>query len=169
MKKVKEQLIAWLAEEDYEVSVESPPKEAPVEWMLRVTSKVPVRVNIIIQQPRGKEGQLVASLGVVISEQHYQGLMSLPEKERALIVYEIVRDLTLACPECLVIVQPSLVDMQRLVVTRTLFVDELTREKVSNTIRVLVNMFSLLSLRLSASIGPLPTQKRELDKSMGFM
>ncbi len=166
-KSIKEKIIVWAAEEDFEAKIEATPKEAPIDWALRITSKAPITVNIIVQKPRGKESQLIASLGVVVSEQHYNGLMGLKEKDRWEVVYSIIRDLTTICPDCYVIVQPSPVNPQRLLITKILYTDTLTKEKFLSTLRVLVNMFALLSLRLSALFGA--HAGRRAKDTMGFM
>ncbi len=166
---VKERVIAWLAEEDFEVKVETPPKEAPIEWAVRATSKVPAVVNIIVQQPRGKEDQLVLSLGVTVSEQHYRGLMRLKETDRAKLVYETLRDLTTLCPDCIIILQPSLIDLQRLIITKVLYTSSLDREKLMNSMRTLINMFGILSFKLSSSLGVIPTGKKPSDTSLGYI
>jgi len=166
---LREKIITWATEEDFEVHIETPPKNAPLDWVLRLTSKVPATVNVIVQKPRGKESQIIVSLGVMISEQHYNGLSGLPEKKRAEVVYEIIRDLTLLCPDCLVLVQPSIVDFQRLLITRTLYTGETTRSVLMKTVKTMINAFALLSIRLSSLFGPMPGKSRKPDESLGFI
>lgn len=168
MTSVKDRIVSWASQEDYEVHLESPPQNIPLEWIIRLTSKVPISANVIVQKPKDKDF-IVISMGVVLSKDHYEGLSKMKEGERAELVYGIVRDLNCLCPDCTIIVQPGIADFQRLLATRTLYVEGLTRESFMASVKIMVNILALLSLRLSARFGPMPRAQRRPDESLGFI
>ncbi|MCE4627978.1 MAG: DUF2299 family protein [Desulfurococcales archaeon] len=168
MTSVKDKIVSWASQEDYEVHLESPPQNLPLEWIVRLTSKVPISANVVVQKPKDKDF-LVISMGVMLSKDHYEGLSKMKEGERAELVYSIVRDLSCLCPDCTIIVQPSITDFQRLLATKTLYIEDLTREGFMSTVKLMVNILALLSLRLSTRFGPMPRTQRKPDESLGFI
>ena len=166
---LRDKILSWIAEDEFNASIESPPPGAPLDWVIRATSHVPVQANVIVQKPKGKDNIVIVSLGVVVSDHHYRRLLEMKEKERARAVFELIRSLNLMCPDCIVIIQPSIVDVQRILVTRALYTESLTREKLLSTIRIMVNMFALISLDLTTRFGPLPGRKPSDSSSLEYL
>ncbi len=169
MESLREKIIAWLVDEDHEVKADAVPKGAPIEWILRVTVKVPVTVKILVQQPTAKKDRIVLSMGVVVSPSHREALMNLPKEERLRIMASIIEALTCLCPDCVVIVQPNPIDPQNVVVTSVVYTEGLTKAVLASRIRVLVNAFSILSTKLNAALGTVPGEKREPAQPTSFM
>ncbi len=161
MPSTREKIVSWLADEDFEVHIESPPPGTPFEWVVRATSKIPVKANVIIQQPKEKKDRVVVTLGVMISDYHRSKMRTLDDLERASISFEIYRDLITVCPDCLVLIQQNIADPESIVITRILYEEQIDRPTIVNTVKMLVNMFSMLVLKLTSRFGPLQQSKRE--------
>ena len=165
----REKIIAWLVDEDHEVKSESPPPGAPVEWLVKVTVKAPIRVNVLVQQPSSKKDRIVISLGIALSDVHRRELMKLEERERVRIVAEIYSDVLKMCPDCVSIVQPSLNEPQGIAVSRIIYHESLTRESVASTVRVFMNIFANIVASLNARLGTTGMERREKREDLGFI
>ncbi|MCE4602399.1 MAG: DUF2299 family protein [Desulfurococcales archaeon] len=165
----REKIIAWLVDEDHEVKSEAPPAGAPVEWLVKVSVKAPLRVNVLVQQPSSKKDRVVVSLGVALSDVHRRELMKLGEKDRLRIVSDIYRDVLLMCPDCIAIVQPSLVEPQGIAVSRVIYHESLTRETIASTVRLFVNIFASIVAALNARLGMVGERRPGRDSSLGFI
>ena len=165
---LREKIIAWLVDEDHDVKSESPPPGAPVDWLVRVSVKAPVKVNILVQQPSTKKDRIVLSLGVAISEVHRRELSKLGERERILIISDIYRDVLLMCPDCVTIVQPSFSDPQGIAVSKIIYHEGLTREVLASSVRVLMNIFADIVAILNARLG-ITGEKRGKSEDLGFI
>ncbi len=167
---LRDKILGWLADEDYEVKIDAPPPNAPIEWIIKATSKVPLRANIIIQQPKTKKDRIVITLGVMISDHHKRGLKNLKVQERAEIIYNLLSDLQSICPECLILAQPSYLEPESFVFTKIIYYESLERQGFLDSIRKLVNMFSMLVIGLSSKFGPFKqAQKRSDYENMGYI
>lgn len=167
----KQDVMGWLADEDFEVHLETPPQGAPVNWIIRAVSKIPVKANIILQEPREKPDRLVITLGVMVSDYHKAKMGELNDSERAILSYEILESLLSLCPDCLILLQPSLTDLQSIVITKILYEEEITRANLLSTVKTVVNMFSLLVLKLTSRFGPFnqPGKREFSSDSLSFI
>ncbi len=166
---VRDEILGWLADEDFEVKLETPPPNAPVEWVIKATSKIPLKANLIIQQPKTKSDRIVVTLGVMVAEHHKKGLKELKPEERASLIYDLIGKLQSLCPECLVIAQPNPLAPESIVFTKIIYLENLSRQGFLDSIRVLVNMFSLVVMALSSKFGPFgPEQKRDFG-DLGYI
>lgn len=165
----REKIIAWLVDEDHEVKVEPVPKEAPLEWVLKVTVKAPFKVNLLIQQPETKKDRIVVSMGIAIADAHKKALGKLSLTARTEIMTEIYRSLVTMCPDCIIIIQPNLSDPQGIAINRIIYHESLTREAVASTIRVMANSFAVIVSILNAKLGITPERRPERRTDVGFM
>ncbi len=162
MENVREKIIAWLIDEDHEVKSDTPPKGAPIDWILKVTAKVPpVIARIVIQQPSNKRDRIIATLGVVVSPQHREKLMSLTPGERQEIVYRILNMAYQICSECVIMVQPSFIDPQSIVITEVIYHEELSRPRITASIRKLANLLGIISAGFNAYLHLVPEKSKE--------
>ncbi|MEB3860466.1 MAG: DUF2299 domain-containing protein [Desulfurococcales archaeon] len=158
MDNYKEKIAAWLIDEDLEVRSEPIPAGAPIEWALRVSVKAPIRVSLVLQQPSSKRDRIVATMGATLSDVHRRELLALPEYRRVEIVSEIFNTLISMCPDCLVFVQPSFSNPTAIAITKIIYHENLSRDSIASTVRVLANAFavivSLLNARLKTGTRP---------------
>ncbi len=162
MTSIREKIIAWLVDEGHEVQGETPPKEAPVEWILRVTAKIPpVVARIVIQQPSTAKDRIVLTLGVVVSPEHRSALSALSPVDRQEIVYNIIRDAYLICPDCIIIVQPDYINTQNIVITEVIYHEELSKPRLTGSIRKLANLLALISAGFNAHLRVVPKARSE--------
>jgi len=157
-----DKILSWLLDEDHEVSKEQPPEGAPVEWLLGVNVKMPVRVKILVQKTKTKKDRIAATLGVLISPAHKRALDEKGPAVTAAIMTRILESLIHACPDCIVVVQPSPANPENIVVTRIIYEEELTRAKLAHTIRVLTNAYLLIITVMNAELGAAgPPRRRD--------
>ena len=162
MSSIKDKLVQWLVDEGLEVKSEPVPKEAPVEWVIRVTARIPPTIaNILIQQPSGKDNQIIFTLGIMISPEHKSKFNMLTEEKRMIVIAEVLKVAYTICPECIIIVQPTPITAQNLLITKIAYHEELNRVVVANTIRKLANLLSLISAILNAELGVIPKPKTD--------
>jgi len=164
----REKIIAWLVDEDHEVKSESPPQGAPVDWLIKITVKAPIRVNVLVQQPSAKKDRVVVSLGVALSDIHRRELMGLNEKDRVRIVSDIYNDVLKMCPDCITIVQPNFTEPQGIAVSKIIYHESLTRESIASTIRVFMNIFAGIVATLNARLG-ITGERRGKREDLGFI
>ncbi len=161
MQDIREKIIAWLVDEDHEVKVETPPKGAPIEWVLKVTAKIPpVLARVVIQQPSNKKDRIVVTLGVVVSPQHRDALSKLSLPKRQEVIHKILVDAYKLCPDCVIVVQPNYIDPQSIVITDIIYVDELTKPRLSSSIRKMTNMLAIISAGFNAYLEVIPSESR---------
>lgn len=162
---LREKIISWLIDEDHEVKSEPIPPGAPIEWVLRVTAKIPpITANITVQQPSTKKDRIVMTLGVMVSPEHRNRLNDLRPVERIGVFSDVLKMIYSICPDCVVIVQPSLVDPQNIIVSKILYHEEVTRVIVAGNVRRLVNILSMISTVLNARLNVTPKQARRRDE-----
>ncbi|MCE4618570.1 MAG: DUF2299 family protein [Desulfurococcales archaeon] len=168
---LRDKIVSWLIDEDHEVKSEPIPPGAPLEWVLSVTAKVPpVIAKIIVQQPSTKKDRIIMTLGVMVSAEHRNKLNSLKPADRISVFSEIIKTIYSICPDCVVVIQPSPVDAQNIIVTKILYHEELNRVVVASNIRKLVNILSVISTILNANLGITPKpQKRDEGFPTSFM
>ncbi len=166
---LKDKIVSWMLDEDHDVSKESVPPEAPVEWVIGVTVKAPVRVKLLIQQPKAKRDRIAVTLGVLVSPVHQQALADRGQQETVRIMARILEDLMLLCPDCLILVQPSLTTPQNIVLTKILYEEEVTRAKLTATVRMLVNAYILLITVMNSELGVTPKRRGEDQSSPSFI
>jgi len=162
---VRDKIVAWLVDEDHEVKAEAPPKQLPLEWVVRVTVKLPLKVNIIVQQPTAKRDRILVQLNVAVSQKHKEKLDSLSTEERAKLVYSLLESLSHLCPDCVILAIPSLVQPNAFSVSRVIYHDELSRPLLANTIRTLVNAFAIIVGKFNVELGTLEAGKERRSPS----
>ncbi len=148
----KEKILAWLVEDGYEVTQETPPKEAPLDWVLKVGVKAPFRVTIVIQKARGKKGEVALTLGVVVSDYHQRALQALPVRDKVRILSSLYQDLLLMCPKCITIFQPNILEAKTIAVTRIVYNLD-TKQELLDSVRTLTNMFGYIVIKLNNDLG----------------
>jgi len=157
-----DKIIAWLLDEDHEVSKEQPPEGAPVEWLLGVNIKMPVRVKILVQKTKMKRDRIAATLGVLISPTHKRTLEEKGPAATAAIMTRILESLIHTCPDCIVVVQPNPASPENIVVTKIIYEEELSRAKLASTMRVLTNAYLLIITVMNSELGSTgPAKKRD--------
>jgi len=149
----KEDIMRWLKEEDLEVNEISVPSQAPVEWVINAATMGPLKVSISIQKPKGRSERYVCSLGVMVAEEHKQKLSKLSEKERVSMTSELLRNLILLCPSCIVIFQPDLNRVESIMVTKIIYKERLTQSELTDAIRLLTNSYSMIVSYFSVKLG----------------
>lgn len=163
---IRDKIIGWLVDEDHEVKSEPVPPGAPLEWVLSVTAKVPpVIAKVVVQQPSTKKDRIIMTLGVMVSSEHRELLARLKPEKRMRVVAEVLKTVYNLCPDCVVVVQPSYIDPQNIIVTRILYHEELSRSAVAGGVRVLVNVLAMISTVLNAELGVVAGHTR---KDEGF-
>ena len=150
---IKDKIVSWLLDENFEVKSEQPPPNVPVEWIISVTVPAPIKTKILVQMPSAKRDRVVLTLGVAISDVHREGIRKLEPAKRLTLMTGILRDLILLCPDCFIAVQPNLIDPGGLLITKTIYLESLSRESLASGIKVLVNCFALIVARLNAELG----------------
>jgi hypothetical protein len=151
---LKSRLLSWLAEE-FDVSAEQPPANLPLQWAIKVSTKGPLKIVMVVQKPSGRD-VIVATVAMALHQKHKEALLAMPERERALFVSDLLRGLYSLCPDCVIAAQPSVNRLESLVVTKFVYVEELTKPLILNTMKVLANMAVYTMLHLNSRLGPLP-------------
>ncbi len=149
---LKEKILAWLVEDGYEVTQEMPPKEAPLDWVLKVGVKAPFRVTIIIQKARNKRGEVALTLGVVVSDYHQRALQALPTRDRVRVLSGLYQDLLVMCPKCITIFQPNIMNAKTIAVTRIVYNLD-GKQELLDSLRTLTNMFGYIVIKLNNDLG----------------
>ena len=156
MEGLRDSILSWLAEE-FDVSSEQPPANAPIDWVLKATTKGALKIVVVVQKPKGRES-VVLTLGLALHKGHLNALSSLGERERVEVAAGLVRRLIGMCPDCLVVPQPNVNSMKAILVTRILYPDRITKSEVLSSTRLLANMALYATLYLNEKLGT-PTQK----------
>ncbi|BAA80700.1 conserved hypothetical protein [Aeropyrum pernix K1] len=144
---LKNKILAWLADE-FNVSVKSLPKNAPLDWAIKAETQAPVKVALVIQKPRGRD-VVAVTIGIALSQKHREALSKLGPGAREEFAVSLVRDLIALCPHCRVIAQPNPRDLQTILISRELYSDSLTRQSLIDASVTLVNMFLVTVLKLN--------------------
>ncbi len=155
---LKSRVMSWLADEGYEVQSLPPPQAAPgvtpPEWVLAVRVKGPLLVNVTIQRLRVPPRRLAVSMGVKVSEEHARALRALSERERLEVVSGVVESLLGLCPDCIVVAQPSLSNVEGFLVIKEVYDEELSRPALLRAVRLAANAFYMIVVKLNARLGP---------------
>jgi len=149
----RDKILSWLLEEGLEVRVEPVPPGVPVEWVVLVQIPGVVKVNVAIQQPRGRVDVIVVSLGVMIGPEHRELITRLGREDRLILASGILRDLIMVCSDCAIAVQPSLEDPQFINVTKLVYASSLSRESLMSVLRLMANMFTLIVTDINSSLA----------------
>lgn len=151
-RELMDRILAWLVEEGNEVQKTPVPREAPVEWSLLVKVKAPLVVNISIQKAKGLD-KLVFTMLVKLSPEHLAAFKSLPPKSRASLVADIIVDSLKVCPTCIVVNQPPKPEeTEAFIASREAPLELVDRRLVSETVRVLANIYQLIVVRVSTAL-----------------
>ncbi|MFZ8792997.1 MAG: DUF2299 family protein [Acidilobaceae archaeon] len=153
MESGRDKILSWLLEEGLEVRVEPVPPGVPVEWVVLVQIPGVVKVNVAIQQPRGRVDVIVVSLGVMIGPEHRELITRLGREDRLILASGILRDLIMVCSDCAIAVQPSLEDPQFINVTKLVYASSLSRESLMSVLRLMANMFTLIVTDINSSLA----------------
>jgi hypothetical protein len=149
----RDKILSWLLEEGLEVRVEPVPPGVPVEWVVLVQIPGVVKVNVAIQQPRGRVDVIAVSLGVMIGPEHRELIMRLGREDRLILASGILRDLIMVCSDCAIAVQPSLEDPQFINVTKLVYASSLSRESLMSVLRLMANIFTLIVTDINSSLA----------------
>jgi hypothetical protein len=149
----RDKILSWLTEEGLEVRVEPVPPGVPVEWVVLVQIPGVVKVNVAIQQPRGRVDVIAISLGVMIGPEHRELIMRLVREDRLILASGILRDLIMVCSDCAIAIQPSLEDLQFINVTKLVYVSSLSRESLMSVLRLMTNIFTLIVTDINSSLA----------------
>ncbi|MEN2999739.1 MAG: DUF2299 family protein [Acidilobaceae archaeon] len=158
---LRDKLLVWLAEEGLETRIESVPPGVPVEWAISAFLPGPIRVGVIMQQPKDRKDVVMLTLGVMVGNEHREGLMKLSLGERVQIAHDMLKSLLFLCPDCSIFMQPSLEDLQYINLSRVHYVNNLTREELMYSVRVLSNAFILVVSELNTSLAARGVLKRQ--------
>ncbi|MFP3144745.1 MAG: DUF2299 domain-containing protein [Caldisphaera sp.] len=150
---LKEEIIRWLKEENLEISDIPVPKEAPIEWAINAMVAAPFRVSISIQKPKGKTEKLACTMGVKIAEQHKDKIAKLSEQEKASMIGELLKNLYLMCPSCIIIVQPDLINPDNIIITKIIYSDKINASEVTDSVRMLTNSYGLIVTHFTVKLG----------------
>lgn len=153
MESGRDKILSWLLEEGLEVRVEPVPPGVPVEWVVLVQIPGVVKVNVAIQQPRGRVDVIAVSLGVMIGPEHRELIMRLGREDRLILASGILRDLIMVCSDCAIAVQPSLEDPQFINVTKLVYASSLSRESLMSVLRLMANIFTLIVTDINSSLA----------------
>ena len=156
----KDKMLSWLAEEGLEVKVESVPPGVPVEWVILVQIPSIVKVNVAIQQPKGKVDMIVFSLGVMIGPEHRDSILKLSREDRVVLASSIMRDLIMVCSDCAITIQPSLEDPQFINISKFTYTGSLTKEGLMSVLRLMANMFALIVTDINSTLASKSLYKR---------
>jgi hypothetical protein len=149
----RDKILSWLLEEGLEVRVEPVPPGVPVEWVVLVQIPGVVKVNVAIQQPRGRVDVIAVSLGVMIGPEHRELITRLGREDRLILASGILRDLIMVCSDCAIAVQPSLEDPQFINVTKLVYASSLSRESLMSVLRLMANIFTLIVTDINSSLA----------------
>ncbi|MCS7107292.1 MAG: DUF2299 family protein [Acidilobaceae archaeon] len=149
---LRDKVLVWLAEEGLETRIENVPPGVPVEWAVSAFLPGPIRIGVIIQQPKDRKDIIMLTLGVMVGSEHRDGLMKLGVGERVQIAHDMLKSLLYLCPDCSIFMQPSLEDLQYINVSKIHYVNSLTREDLMYSVRVLGNTFILIVSELNTSL-----------------
>jgi len=149
----RDKILSWLLEEGLEVRVEPVPPGVPVEWVVLVQIPGVVKVNVAIQQPRGRVDVIAVSLGVMIGPEHRELITRLGREDRLILASGILRDLIMVCSDCAIAVQPSLEDPQFINVTKLVYASSLSREGLMSVLRLMANIFTLIVTDINSSLA----------------
>ena len=150
---LKKKVVEWLIDEGLEVSSGDVPQGAPLEWVIKATMKAPIRVSIVVQQPKGKKDRIDMILGVAISDFHKRRLTELKPIQRAKLINALLVDLVCACPDCFIVVQPRIDNPQGVLVSRPLQGSHINRETLGEAIRVMANIYLLIVAKFNSELG----------------
>ncbi len=153
MESGRDKILSWLLEEGLEVRVEPVPPGVPVEWVVLVQIPGVVKVNVAIQQPRGRVDVIAVSLGVMIGPEHRELITRLGREDRLILASGILRDLIMVCSDCAIAVQPSLEDPQFINVTKLVYASSLSRESLMSVLRLMANIFTLIVTDINSSLA----------------
>jgi len=149
----RDKILSWLLEEGLEVRVEPVPPGVPVEWVVLVQIPGVVKVNVAIQQPKGRVDVIAISLGVMIGPEHRELITRLGREDRLILASGILRDLIMVCSDCAIAVQPSLEDPQFINVTKLVYASSLSRESLMSVLRLMANIFTLIVTDINSSLA----------------
>lgn len=153
MESSKDMVLLWLAEEGLEVKVERVPPGVPVEWVILVQIPSIVKVNVAIQQPKGRVDVIVVSLSVVIGPEHRDSILKLSREDRVVLASSIMRDLIMVCGDCAITIQPSLEDPQLINISKFAYTSSLTREGLMSVLRLMANTFTLIVTDINSTLA----------------
>jgi len=154
---LRAKVLSWLVDEGFEVKKMEVPPQAPLDWSMLVTVKVPIQVNIAIQKPR-ESNKVIVSMGVKLSPYHQKAFNSLAEPDRLELRASLVESLLHLCPDCIVVPQPpTATTMEGMLVSRelplTMGGEGGLRLEILRTCRVLANAYQLIVEKLNARLG----------------
>ncbi len=147
-KKYDQEISSWLLSEGFRVEKLEPLPRLKVAWGLNVYTPPPLVVNIKIFQPAGHEDRIVLLLGVNISPDHQRELNKLDDSERYRFMSKMLLDIIHLCPDCKFAIQPNMMSPKTIIVSKTLYYEELSRPKLVNEIVRLVNVFMAINANL---------------------
>ncbi|BAN90533.1 DUF2299 domain-containing protein [Aeropyrum camini] len=144
---LKNRVLAWLADE-FNVSVKSLPKNAPLDWAIKAETQAPVKVALVVQKPRGRD-VVAVTIGIALSPKHREALSKLSPGAREEFAVTLLTELMAMCPHCRVVAQPNPRDLHTILISRELYSEDITRQALMDASVTLVNMFLFTVLKLN--------------------
>lgn len=150
---IKDDIIKWLKEEDLDISEIPIPKEAPIEWAINAMSKIPMKVSISVQKPKGRTEKYACTMGVKVADEHKEKLSHLSEQDKANMIGELLRSLYYMCSSCIIIFQPDLSMPDNIIVTKVIYGEKLSQSELTDSIRLLTNTYTLIATYFNIKLG----------------
>ncbi|MCE4617746.1 MAG: DUF2299 family protein [Desulfurococcales archaeon] len=150
---IKSKITEWLIEEGFEVKKMPVPPKAKLRWGLEALTPPPIRIKLNILSIPQRDDVVFFRLPVSLSDTHQKAYSKLDKQERIRLYFELYRSLLTMCPKCHVILAPNPTDLKNIMVSRMLFLDNVTRQSLSDTMTMLMNSFIVISAVLNANLS----------------
>lgn len=148
MRKCNQQISSWLLSEGFRIEKLEPLPGLKISWGFNVYTPPPLVVNVKVFQPQGQEDKVILLLGVNISPDHQRELSKLDDNERYKFMSKMLLDIIHLCPECKFVIQPNMLSPKAIIISRTLFCNDLTKSKLIDEVVRLVNVFIAINANL---------------------
>lgn len=164
---LKSKILSWLIDE-FDVASEHVPPNLPLEWALRVTTRGPTRITAVVQKAKGKDS-IAVTLGISVSEFHKSRMRELGREERLKLIHEVHRDVLHLCPSCIVVLQVDNDVLLNVLVTRILYVENLTRQALMDAVKTVINIVPVVSGAMIARLGKAEQGRERSGGHAGYM
>jgi len=142
--RIKELITNWLVEEGFEVKNLGSLPPIQIAWGLDVFTPPPLKVNLKVFKPKGREDRIIILLGVGVSPAHAKKLAKLKPEGRLRFSSKLLGRVLSVCNICNVAIQPNPVEIQAITVALTVFdsrIKEDSKPEFLERITLVVNAF----------------------------